>query len=62
MTQHAPRGVTIAVAAVLVAIGILGTFLGLIPTIAGVPGATTGVAAYALATIVMLVGIFTRGI
>jgi hypothetical protein len=62
MKQHAPRGVTIAIAAILVVVGVLGTFLGIIPTIGGVPGATTGVVAYAAATIVMLAGIFFRGL
>jgi hypothetical protein len=61
MAQHAPRGVTIAIAAVLVLIGIAGTFLGLVPAVGGVSGETTGVAAYVAATLVMLVGIFVRG-
>jgi hypothetical protein len=60
--QYAPKGVTIAVAAVLVIIGVLGTFLGLIPDVAGYPGETVGIVAYVAATIVMLIGIFTRGL
>lgn len=62
MRQQAPRGVTILVAAVLVVIGIAGTFLGLIPAVAGISGVTIGVIAYAAAVIVMLAGIFIRGL
>jgi hypothetical protein len=62
LDQHAPRGVTILVAAMLVVVGALGTFLGVIPAIAGVSGETIGVAAYVAATIVMLAGIFVRGL
>lgn len=62
MRQHAPRGITIAVAAVLVVVGVLGTFLGLIPAIAGISGETIGVVAYVAATVVMLIGIFVRGL
>ncbi len=61
-SQHAPKGITIAVAAVLVLIGVLGTFLGLIPDVAGYSGETIGVVAYVAATVVMLLGIFTRGL
>jgi hypothetical protein len=62
MRQHAPRGVTILVAAVLVLVGILGTFLHVIPAVAGISGETIGVIAYAAATVVMLVGVFVRGL
>ena len=62
MRQQAPRGITIAVAAVLVLIGIVGTFLALIPAVAGISGETIGVVAYVAATIVMLAGIFIRGL
>ena len=62
MRQQAPRGITIVVAAVLVVIGILGTFLALIPSIAGITGETIGVVAYLAATVVMLAGIFIRGL
>jgi hypothetical protein len=60
--QKAPRGVTIALAAVLVVVGVIGTFLHEIPNFAGVSGETAGIAAYVLAALVMLVGIFTRGL
>lgn len=62
MSQHAPRGVTILLAAVLVVLGVLGTFLGVIPAVAGVTGATIGVGAYVAATVVLLAGIFIRGL
>ena len=62
MRQHAPRGVTILVAAVLVVAGVLGTFLGIIPDVAGISGELIGIAAYVLATVVMLVGVFLRGL
>ena len=62
MRQHAPRGATILIAVLLVVIGILGTFLGLIPTVAGIPGTTIGAVAYAAATVVMLGGVFVRGL
>ncbi len=62
MRQQAPRGITILVATLLVGIGIVGTFLGLIPAVAGISGVTIGVLAYAAATIVMLAGVFLRGL
>jgi hypothetical protein len=62
MRQHAPRGITMAIAAVLLLVGIAGTFLGLIPVIAGIEGATIGIAAYVAGTIIMLAGIFVRGL
>lgn len=62
MRQQAPRGVTILVAALLVVVGIAGTFLGLIPAMAGISGVTIGVFAYVAATLVMLAGVFFRGL
>jgi hypothetical protein len=62
MRQHAPRTTTILLAAILVLVGIAGTFLNLLPNVAGYPGTTVGVVAYVAATIVMLVGIFVRGL
>lgn len=60
--QKAPRGTTIALAAVLVLVGVIGTFLHLIPDFGGVSGETAGIVAYVLATLLMLVGIYTRGL
>ena len=62
MRQQAPRGITILVAALLVVVGIAGTFLGLIPAMAGISGVTIGVLAYVAATLVMLAGVFFRGL
>ena len=45
-TQRAPRGGTILVSAILVIVGIVGTFLGWIPDIASVDGETLGILAY----------------
>lgn len=61
-SQRAPRNATVLVALVLVVIGVLGTFLGLIPAIAGISGETIGIFAYVAATVVMLLGIFLRGL
>jgi uncharacterized membrane protein YhhN len=62
MSQHAPRGLTILVAVLLIVIGVAGTFLGLIPNVAGISGETIGVVAYVAATVVMLAGVFIRGL
>jgi len=62
MRQHAPRTTTILIAAILVLVGIAGTFLNLLPSVAGYPGTTIGVVAYVAATVVMLVGVFVRGL
>ena len=62
MRQHAPRGITIAVAAALLLIGIVGTFLSLIPDVAGIEGTTIGVGAYVASVLVLLAGIFIRGL
>jgi len=62
MRQQAPRGVTILIAAILVLVGVLGTFLAVIPAVAGISGVTIGIVAYVAATIVMLAGVFVRGL
>jgi len=62
MRQQAPRGVTILIAAILVLVGVLGTFLAVIPAVAGISGVTIGIIAYVAATIVMLAGVFVRGL
>lgn len=62
MSQHAPRTPTILLAVILILVGIAGTFLHLLPSVAGYPGTTIGVVAYVAATIVMLVGVFVRGL
>jgi hypothetical protein len=62
MRQHAPRGTTIILAAILALVGVAGTFLNLVPNIAGYPGTTIGVVAYVAASVVMLAGVFLRGL
>jgi hypothetical protein len=61
-TQHAPKLGTIAVALVLVLVGVLGTFADLLPDIAGITGERIGVGAFIAATVVLLLGIFFEGI
>jgi hypothetical protein len=60
--QRTPRGITIVIAAILVVVGVVGTFLGLIPKVGGVSGETIGEWAYVAATVVMLLGVFVRGL
>lgn len=62
MRTQAPRGMTIVVAGILVVVGIAGTFLHLLPSVAGYPGTTVGVVAYVVATVVMVAGVFIRGL
>lgn len=62
MRQQAPRAITIVVALLLIGVGIAGTFLALIPAVAGISGETIGALAYAAATLVMLAGVFIRGL
>ena len=47
-------------ALVLTLVGVLGTFAHLIPRVAGVAGETIGVAAFVIATVVLLLGVFLR--
>jgi hypothetical protein len=60
--NFAPRMPTIIVALVLVIVGLLGTFGGLLPSIAGLDSATIGVWAFVVATVVLLLGIVFEGI
>ncbi len=62
MRQHAPRMVTIVVAAVIALVGVAGTFLELLPDVAGYSGEIIGVAAYVLSTALLLLGSFVRGL
>jgi hypothetical protein len=61
-SQKAPRGGPILVSVVFLLIGIVGTFVGWIPDIGSVDGETVGILAYVVATVLMLIGIFTRGL
>ena len=60
--NFAPRMPTIIIALVIVLIGLLGTFAGVLPDLAGVPAATIGVWAYVVAGAVLLAGMFVEGI
>ena len=60
--NFAPRMPTIIVALVLVLIGLLGTFGGLLPSVAGLDSATIGVWSYLAAAVVLLTGIVFEGI
>lgn len=62
MRPHAPRSMTIVIAAILLIVGIAGTFLHLLPNFAGYAGTTWGVVAYVAATVVMLAGVYVRGL
>jgi hypothetical protein len=55
MGNRAPRWITIIVSVVLTAIGALGTFAGVLPD-------DVGVWSFVAATVVMLIGIFVRGL
>lgn len=61
-TNFAPKFGTIIVALLLALVGALGTLGHLIPTIAGVPGETIGIAFDIVATAILLAGCFFRGI
>jgi hypothetical protein len=60
--NFAPRLPTIIIALVLMLVGLLGTFGGLLPTVAGMPSETLGVWAFVAATVVLLLGIVFEGI
>ena len=62
MGQGIPRGITIIVSAILVVVGVIGTFFGLIPNVGSIEGETIGIVAYVAATLLMLGGIFIRGL
>ncbi len=62
MAQHAPRMPTIIVALALVLVGLLGTFGGALPTIAGMTSGTIGAWAFLAAAVLLLIGIFIEGI
>lgn len=60
--NFAPRMPTIIVALVLVVIGMLGTFVGALPTVAGIDGETIGVWAFLAGGAVLLAGMLVEGI
>ena len=60
--NFAPRMPTILVALALMVIGLLGTFGGLLPTIAGVDSATIGAWSFVVAAVVLGLGMIFEGI
>ena len=60
--NFAPRLPTIIVALVLMLIGLLGTFVGALPAIAGVSGETIGAWSLVIAAVVLVVGMVFEGI
>ena len=61
-TNFAPRWPTILIGIVLTIIGALGTFGGLLPTIAGMSSQTLGVWSFVAAAVVLMLGILIKGI
>jgi len=53
---------TIGVALVFVVIGVLGTFLGVLPAVLDFSGELIGIWSYIVATVILLLGIFIRGL
>lgn len=60
--NFAPRMPTIILALALVLIGLLGTFAGLLPSIAGLSSEALGAWSFVAAAIVLFVGMIFEGI
>jgi hypothetical protein len=60
--NFAPRMPTIIVGLALVLIGLLGTFAGVLPSVAGLSSPTLGAWAFVVAAIVLLIGMAFEGI
>ena len=60
--NFAPRMPTIIVACTLVLIGLLGTFVGAIPEIAGFSGEAIGAWSFVVAAVVLVLGMVFEGI
>ena len=60
--NFAPRMPTIIVALALMLIGLLGTFAGALPAIAGQPSQVIGAWAFVAAAVVLFVGMIFEGI
>ena len=61
-TNFAPRLRTIIVALALMVIGMLGTFVGALPALAGLSSETIGAWAFLVAAVVLVVGMVFEGI
>ena len=62
MGQQAPRASPSSSRPILVVIGVVGTFLGLIPDVAGIEGEMIGIGAFVAASLLMIAGLFVRGL
>ena len=60
--NFAPRMPTILVALALVVIGMLGTFAGALPAIAGQPSEVIGAWSFVAAAVLLLIGMVLEGI
>jgi hypothetical protein len=60
--NFAPRMPTIIVALVLMVIGMLGTFVGVLPALAGLSSQTIGAWAFLAAAVVLILGMVFEGI
>ena len=58
----APRMPTIIIALALMLVGLLGTFVGVLPAIAGLDSATIGAWSFLVAGAVLLAGMLVEGI
>jgi hypothetical protein len=61
-TNFAPRMPTILVAILLTLIGALGTFGGMLPTVAGMSSETLGAWSFVAAAVVLMLGVLIDGI
>jgi hypothetical protein len=60
--NFAPRMPTILVALALILVGLLGTFGGLLPSVAGLSSETIGAWSFVAAAVVLLLGMIFEGI
>ena len=60
--NFAPRLPTIIVALALMLVGLLGTFVGALPEVAGISGETIGAWSLVAAAVVLLLGMIVEGI
>jgi hypothetical protein len=60
--NFAPRMPTILIALALMVIALFGTFVGVLPTVAGVPGEVIGAWSFVAAAVVLLLGMIFEGI
>jgi hypothetical protein len=60
--NFAPRMPTIIVSLVFTLLGLLGTFVGVLPGVAGLSSETLGAWSFVVAAVVLLVGMVVEGI